>query len=95
MEPALGRVSRPLPNGKTKQIVNKDVKMYRVQRSMEADGVRKGIVINVTDIWRPIDLIPVFGNECPTHWTSSTSIDLAKEFLVNRFFDKQTYLNVW
>lgn len=94
MVPAPGR-TKLLANGKSKQIHDRDLKMYRVQRDLDEDGTRKGFVVNVTDIWRPIDLIPLIGDRCPAHWTSSTSIDLASEFVVNRFFDKGTFADVW
>lgn len=95
MKPAPGRISPPMPNGKVRQLKDTDVKMYRVQRSLDPDGTRKGLIINVTDIWRPVDLVPVFGDRCPEDWTSSTSIDLAKDFLVNRFFDKQSFIDIY
>lgn len=95
MEPAPGRISRSMANGKVRQLKDTDIKMYRLQRSLDLDGTRKGIIINVTDIWRSVDLIPVFGGSCPEHWTSSTSMDLSKEFLVNRFFDKQSFIDIY
>lgn len=94
MIPAMGRTA-PMPNGKIRQLKEKYIYMYRVRRSLDANGARKGFIINVTDIWRPVDLIPVFGETCSLDWTSSTSIDLAEEFLVNRFFDKTSFVDIF
>lgn len=67
------------------------VGLYRVKRSHAADKSRKGLIINLKDIWRPIDLVPKFGKTCPRKWDASLSCEIAMEFFVNHFFDKETF----
>ncbi len=52
-------------------------------------------MIRLTDIWRPIQLTPVFGKECPANWDLNNAVELAKEFYVNSFWDKETYMTVY
>ncbi len=49
------------------------------------------IVINLTDIWRPVDVVPAFGRSCPVAWTADNAVERAKEFYVNPFYDKTVY----
>ena len=80
--------------GIRKHVADDDSEMYRVVRDLDADGVQRGRVIDVRSIWRPVQLIPVFGPQCPSRWTSSTAVDVAPELYVNCFADKATYNSV-
>lgn len=64
--------------------------LYRVQRELIRRR-RRGLIVKLTDIWRPIDLIPKFGRRCPEDWTTVNSVELAEEFFVNPYSDKETY----
>ncbi len=57
----------------------------------DEDGSRRGIVINLTDIWCPVDVIPAFGRSCSVAWTTDNAIERAKEFYVNPFYDKDMF----
>ena len=68
--------------------------MFRVNRVVQR-GRRKGKIVPLTLIWRPIELIPVFGRRCPTGWTSNTAVEEADDFYVNCFSDKDVYQTVY
>ncbi len=65
--------------------------LFRVKRSHAEDKTRNGLIVNLNHIWRPIDLVPKFGKRCPRNWSSSMGCELAMEFFVNPFFDKETF----
>ncbi len=67
--------------------------LYKATRLRESGGSGRGVCINLTDIWRPIDVVPDYGTACPKAWTSDTSVELARDFYVNPFYDKHAYLS--
>ncbi len=70
---------------------NESSSLYKVTRVLNEDRSRRGIVINLTDIWRAVDVVPAFGRSCPETWTTDNAVELAKEFYVNPFYDKNMY----
>lgn len=89
------RVVRPVGatvRGAVGCYVNPNSKLIRVERVLERDGSRAGMIVNLTDIWRPVDLVPNFGEACPPEWTTDSSVEMANEFFINSFHDKQTYI---
>ena len=77
-----------------KHVTDDDIEMYRVTRHLNGEGAQRGKVIDMRTIWRPIQLIPVFGERCPPGWTSETAVNLARELYVNSFMNKSTYYSV-
>lgn len=71
--------------------------MFQVVRSLRSNPSkdRKGDIVELTDIWRPVQLIPKFGTICPKEWTADNAVELADTFLVNCFLDKETYQSVY
>ena len=69
--------------------------MYRLKRDLRNDITRKGIIAPLTRIWRPVELIPVFGERCNVEWTCDTAVEEASEFYLNSFPDKATYAMVY
>ncbi len=65
--------------------------LYKVTRVLGEDRLRRGIVVNLTDIWRAVDVVPAFGRSCPDNWTTDNAVELAKDFYVNPFYDKIVY----
>ncbi len=65
--------------------------LYKARRVLDEDGSRRGIVINLTEIWRPVDVVPAFGGSCPVAWTTDNAVERAKEFYVNPFYDKNMF----
>ncbi len=61
--------------------------LYKVSRLLNEDGSRRGIVINLTDIWRAVDVVPAFGQSCPVSWSTDNAVERAKEFYVNPFHE--------
>ena len=95
------KLFKPPPNcsswqreGYFKHVTDDDVEMYRVVRHLEGDGTHRGRIVDIRSIWRPIQLVPVFGERCPSEWTSETAVDLAADLYVNSFMNKSTYYSV-
>ncbi len=74
-----------------RHVADENIDMFRVRRLLDVDKSRSARLVKLTDIWRPIELIPLFGKRCPSHWNSWNSVELADEFYVNSFTDKETY----
>lgn len=68
--------------------------MFRVNRVVRR-GRRKGEILPLTAIWRPIEVIPVFGRHCPANWTALSAVEEADDFYVNCFSDKDVYQTVY
>ena len=93
-KPAPGTISQQ-EDGSKAHVPDDDIEMFRVVRSLHSDGKRKGLIIRLTDIWRPVELIPRFGKKCPVGWTSSNAVELADHFYVNCFSDKEAYQTIY
>ena len=78
-----------------KHALDENMQMFRFIRKIGFDKEREGGIIKLTDIWRPIQLVPVFGKSCPKHWDFNNSVELAQEFFVNSFWEKETYQSVY
>ena len=75
--------------------VDPDVQLYRLVRILRSDRTRKGLIVPLTDIWRPVELVPRFGVKCNVEWTYDTAVECSKEFYLNCFADKATYIEVY
>ena len=93
-KPAPGTISQQ-EDGSKAHVPDDYIEMFRVVRSLHSDGKRKGLIIRLTDIWRPVELIPRFGKKCPVGWTSSNAVELADHFYVNCFSDKEAYQSIY
>lgn len=94
LKPARGTISLQ-DNGFFDHVPDDNIEMFRLVRDLNPDHSRRGKIIRLRDIWRPIDVIPKFGEECPEEWTRDTSVELATEFYVNSFADKEIYQSVY
>lgn len=74
-----------------KHVTDPGVGLYCVRRMHNEDKTRVGHIIKLKDIWRPVDLVPRFGKSCQRKWTASTSCEVAMEFFVNHYFDKESF----
>ncbi len=79
-------VGRPL-----RHAADDNIRMFRVCRVLNRDKSRSARLISLSDIWRAVELIPLFRKQCPPHWTSMNSTELADEFYINSFADKEAY----
>ena len=75
--------------------VDPDIQLYRLVRVLRGDRTRKGLIVPLTDIWRPVELIPRFGEEVSEDWTCDTAVELSNELYLNCFADMPTYLEVY
>ena len=64
--------------------------LIEVKRLYKPDLSRFGMVIKLTDIWRSVDLVPVYGRRCP-EWTGETAYAEAQSFWINIYSDKETF----
>ncbi|KLO07926.1 hypothetical protein SCHPADRAFT_944890 [Schizopora paradoxa] len=94
LKPARGTLSLQ-DDGRFDHVPDDNIEMFRLVRDLNPDGSRVGKVVRLLEIWRPIDVIPVFGEECPEEWNRDNSVELATEFYVNSFADKETYQAVY
>ena len=78
-----------------KNMADSDIKMYKLVRDLRGDHTRKGLIVPLTSIWRPVELIPKFGKTCNKDWTCDTAVESSKEFYLNCFADKSTYIEVY
>lgn len=94
LKPAPGTISLQA-DGHFDHVPDDNIEMFRFVRDLNADHSRRGKIVRLVDIWRPIDVIPRFGEECPEEWTMDNSAELAEEFYINSFADKETYQAVY
>lgn len=95
LKPAPGSLVYPGRGQARSQVTDDDIEMFRVVREMNRDGTRHGIIAKLTDIWRYIELVPRFGKSCTDEWNSENACELATEFYVNCFADKDIYQSVY
>ena len=81
------------PNAKDS--TGSSIKMYKLVRDLRGDRTRKGLVVPLTSIWRSVELIPKFGKSCNRDWTCDTAVESSREFYLNCFADKPTYIEVY
>ena len=79
----------------TKNMAGSDIKMYKLVRDLRNDHTRKGLIVPLANIWRPVELIPKFGKMCNKDWTCDTAVESSKEFYLNCFSDKSTYIEIY
>ncbi len=77
------------------QVTDDNIEMFRVVRQLNRDGSRHGAVVRLTDIWRYVEMVPRFGKRCDPEWNSENACELAKEFYLNCFADKDIYQSVY
>ena len=80
---------------KFKGMPNPDTNMYSFVRTYRNDNTRKGLIFPLTRLWRPIELIPNFGEKCDESWTCDTAVELAKELILNPYFDDAAFIEVY
>lgn len=68
-----------------------NIGLYKVSRSMQ-DGARIASVVPVTRIVQSIHLSPLPGRNIPLDWASDSVLEECRNFLVNSFADRHTYL---
>lgn len=92
---SLDRLSEPFElDGDTithQHLPEANIDMYKVQRAHRADGTRIAEIMDLSQLWRPVELIPFMGESCDKTWTCETSTELAEELWVNCFHGKEDF----
>lgn len=65
--------------------------LYKVAKSLSADGSPLAEIIPLSYIYRSVHLFPKFGPSAPTTWTSSSVLDHCSTFFLNPFTDRYLY----
>ena len=84
-------------DGGREEELNVDMYLLRRQfRSQAGDGpkTRIGDIIQLTDIVRSVDIVPVFGARKDPHITEKNSLDVPMDFFLNCFSDKEIYHSI-
>lgn len=92
---AQGTVVYPGRGQARTQVTEDNIEMFRVTRKTLPNGSRPGIVVKLTDIWRYIELVPKFGKACNVEWNAQNTYELATEFYINSFADREIYQSVY
>lgn len=71
------------------------IKMYKLVCDIQSNQTRKGLIAPLTSIWWSVELIPKFGKSYNRDWTCDTAVESSKEFYLNCFVDKLTYIEVY
>lgn len=78
-----------------KEATDACINMHIFICDFNSDGTHKGLIIPLTDIWLPVEVVPVFGKRCNQEWTKDSAVELAKELRLNVFDRKTTYMLVY
>ena len=80
---------------KAKGGVDPDIQLYRVVCVLRSDRTRKGLIVALTDIWRPVELVPVFGSKCNVAWNCDTAVENSKDFYLNTLENLPLFMEVY
>ena len=80
---------------KSKGMADADVNMFSFIRTFRSNNTRTGVVVPLNQVWCPVELIPKFKGECDKTWTCDSAVESAREFYLNCFSDKPTYMEVY
>ena len=65
--------------------------MHKFTRECNSKGQRKGVFVSLAAIWRPVQLLPDFGMECPANWNAGNTLELSRHFLLNVYDTRHTF----
>lgn len=65
--------------------------MFSLQRHLRANNDRMGDILELTNVRDVVELIPQFGKQIDRTWNCNTSLELARNFYLNNFADKDTF----
>jgi len=71
------------------------INMYVVHRLQRASGALLGDVVDLATFVRPLHLVPKFGMELDPDISQHNALNIAKNFYVNCFWDKEIYQAVY
>lgn len=79
-------VPQPGPSGR-----DPSTQMYVLKRALRSSADRMGDIIPLTNIRAFANLVPRFGATADPRLTMFNTLEHSREFLLNRFFDKNIY----
>lgn len=91
MEPLVPASQIRREDGTVDAIPDKDSGLIEIKRLYRPDLSRFGMVVRLTDIWCPVDVVPAFGESCDKDWTCDTAVDEARRLFINIFYTKDAY----
>jgi hypothetical protein len=65
--------------------------LYVFKRALRTDQSRVGDILPLYHCRIPVQLVPRFGAKADSTLTHTTSMERSREFLLNRYFDKDIY----
>ncbi|QRV91854.1 hypothetical protein RhiJN_19872 [Ceratobasidium sp. AG-Ba] len=69
-----------------------NIGMHRVRRAM-ALGVRKAQIVPVAQLYRSVQLLPIFGGrKSGWDWAHTDALEVCDTFYVNRYLDEHTFM---
>ncbi|KAH7910711.1 hypothetical protein BJ138DRAFT_1087120 [Hygrophoropsis aurantiaca] len=68
-----------------------NIDMFLVQRRHRSNSTRLGDIVPLEDVRQVIQLVPKFGKEISPTLDSENSLEVAREFYINNFADKETF----
>lgn len=77
------------------EVTELDINMYKVSMLHRGDRQRTGAIMFLECIKRLVQLVPVFGDRVNRDWTIRNTMDIAQDYYINSFMDKETYQAVW
>lgn len=64
---------------------------FRSSRLPSGEQIRMGDIVPMDSITQPVELIPVYGKKMDPRFNSNSSLELATNFYLNNFDDKDFY----
>ncbi|KDQ57872.1 hypothetical protein JAAARDRAFT_57695 [Jaapia argillacea MUCL 33604] len=68
--------------------------MYVLKRALRTDGSRMGDVVPISHIRLPLDLVGRFGSVADVRLSETNSLECSSEFLLNKYWDKETFVHL-
>ena len=68
--------------------------MYVLKRAQWTDGTIMGDVVPLGQVRTLLDLVPRFGADANKQLTKETSLELSREFWLNKYFEKELFYSL-
>lgn len=79
VEPFVPKSLKYSRGGSIEVLSNTNSGLVKVKRALNCSSrcLCLGVVVKITDFWRPVDVVPNFGSLCDKDWTAETAVELA------------------
>lgn len=65
--------------------------MFVVHHNLRTNGQPLGDIVPLDSVCQVVQFVPKFGHQVPPDMTSDNSLEIAREFYINSFADKETF----